>query len=79
MVKNLPFSESISEEDPSESGNSKRRNSNINIKNFDDFKNLLKDLKITLNMSNYSDFHENFEENFQELEISLKEYQNLDF
>ena len=33
-----------------------RRNSNINIKNFDDFKNLLKDLKLTLNTSNYSNF-----------------------
>ena len=56
----------------------KKSHSNINIKNFDDFKMLLKDLKLTLNLSNYSTFNENFEENFNQLEKTLHDYHELD-
>merc|ERR1711976_1113314 len=55
----------------------KNSQNNINIKNFDDFKILLKDLKLTLNVSNYSNFNENFEEDFKELEITLHNYKKL--
>jgi hypothetical protein len=56
----------------------KQNQNNINIKNFDDFKMLLKDLKLTLNLSNYSTFNENFEENFTQLENTLHNYHILD-
>ena len=55
-----------------------RKNSNINIKNFDDFKNVLKDVKMSLNMSYYSDFNEDWHKNFEHLEKLIENYGNLD-
>ena len=55
----------------------KSKDSN-NIKNFDDFKHLLKDLKMTLKKSDFSDFHDDFNENIQELEETMNNYNQLD-
>ena len=49
-----------------------------NVRDFDDFKFLLKDLKMTLNMSDFSTFQDNLEEQMVELEKVLTEYSDLD-
>lgn len=59
-MKIAPFSEFDNDEQDSISERKSRRNSNINIKNFDDFKNVLKDVKMSLNISYYSEFHEDW-------------------
>ena len=67
-LKIAPFFELDNNEQDSISDWKSRRNSNINIKNFDDFKNVLKDVKMSLNISYYSEFHEDWQDNFQKLE-----------
>lgn len=76
--KVAPFLEFDHDEDDSISEQKSRRSSNINIKNFDDFKNVLKDVKMSLNISYYSEFHEDWQENFQKLEDVLFQYNKLD-
>lgn len=49
-----------------------------NVKDFDDFKFLLKDLKMTLNMSDFSTFQDNLDEQMCELEKVLTDYSDLD-
>lgn len=73
-MKIAPFSEFDNDEQDSISDRKSRRNSNINIKNFDDFKNVLKDVKMSLNISCYSEFHENWQDNFQKLEDVVLQY-----
>lgn len=76
--KVAPFFDLEDEEEDSISERKSRRNSNINIKNFDDFKNVLKDVKMSLNLSYYSEFHEDWQENFQKLEDIVLQYNQLD-
>lgn len=49
-----------------------------NIRNFDDFKVLLKDLKMTLNKSDFSEFQDDLNENIEELETLMTNYNALD-
>lgn len=49
-----------------------------NVKDFDDFKFLLKDLKMSLNMSDFSTFHDNLNEQMGDLEKILTDYADLD-
>jgi hypothetical protein len=62
----------------SQSGSEKRRMSLKNVKNFDDFQQILRDLKMTLNASTYASFNENIDDNFKNLEDMLKKYSQLD-
>lgn len=62
----------------SQSGSEKRRMSLKNVKNFDDFQQILRDLKMTLNASTYASFNENIDDNFKSLEEMLKKYSQLD-
>lgn len=55
-----------------------KRNQKANVKDFDDFKDLLKDLKMSLNMSDFSTFQDNLNEQMVELEKVLTEYSDLD-
>lgn len=70
----LPFSDS--DNDSVEKITYSRKS--INIKNFDDFKNVLKDVKMSLNMSYYSDFNEDWQKNFEQLENLITDYGSLD-
>lgn len=55
-----------------------KSNALANVKDFDDFKFLLKDLKMTLNMSDFSSFQDNLNEQMTELEKVLTDYSDLD-
>jgi len=55
-----------------------KTNTMANVKDFDDFKFLLKDLKMTLNMSDFSTFQDNLNEQMGELEKVLTDYSDLD-
>lgn len=56
----------------------KRRMSLKNVKNFDDFQQILRDLKTTLNASTYASFNDNIDENLRNLEDMLRKYSTLD-
>ena len=49
-----------------------------NIRNFDDFKLLLQDLKMTLNKSDFSEFQDDLNENIEELYTLMTKYNALD-
>ena len=55
-----------------------KANQMANVKDFDDFKFLLKDLKMTLNMSDFSTFQDNLNEQMGDLEKVLTDYSDLD-
>ena len=65
--------------DESDGGRTPVKANNLaNVKDFDDFKSLLKDLKVTLNMSNFSSFQDNLDEQIIDLERVIKNYSELD-
>lgn len=49
-----------------------------NVRNFDDFRSLLENLKLTISNSNYSSFNESASLGFHQLETELDRYNTLD-
>ena len=80
-LKNAPEFKNFLEDDKDDAASDKTpvKNSTLaNVRDFDDFKCLLKDLKVTLNMSDFSSFQENFNEQIVELEKVMTDYSELD-
>ena len=48
------------------------------MRNFDDFRNLLEDLKLSIASSNYAEFNNNSDRGFEDLRAQLLRYTNLD-
>ena len=77
----IPEFRNFFEDDANSQSNKKtpvKTNPLANVKDFDDFKFLLKDLKMTLNMSDFSSFQDNLNDQMAELEKVLGDYSELD-
>lgn len=68
------FGKALLDKTGSEKGDTSLRS----IRNFDDFQQLLKNLKRTFNTSTYVSFNENAEQNIDVIERMLLDYQHLD-
>lgn len=77
----IPYFKNFLEDDSIEHKGAKtpvKSKTMANVKDFDDFKFLLKDLKMTLNMSEFSEFQDDLGEQMAELEKTLIDYSDLD-
>ena len=76
--KFIPKMPSFEDNSSSNENAEKGRMSLKNVRNFDDFQQILRDLKTNLNASTYASFNDNIDENLRNLEDMLRKYSILD-
>jgi len=76
--KFIPKMPSFEDDSSSNENAEKGRMSLKNVRNFDDFQQILRDLKTNLNASTYASFNDNIDENLRNLEDMLRKYSILD-